>query len=178
MTTIETTSEFVISRTFNAPRAKVWKGWTDAAHLAEWWGPKGFKATVKKLDLRPGGLFHYFLKSPQGQDMWGRFVYREIIPGERLVFISSFSDENAGLTRHPRHEGWPLQLLSTITFDERDGKTTVTVRWEPYEASGAERETFASGHASMQGGWTGTLDQLNGHLEHVSRAYSPIRHRH
>ena len=155
---------FIISRTFNAPVARVWKAWTEPEQMAQWWGPKGFKAAIKTLDLRPSGMFHYLLSSPQGQEMWGRFVYREIVPQERLVFISSFSDETAGLTRHPLHEGWPLQLLSTISFAERDGKTTVTVRWEPYEATAAEQATFAAGHESMQGGWTGTLDQLEAYL--------------
>jgi uncharacterized protein YndB with AHSA1/START domain len=156
--------EFVIKRTFEAPRQRVWKAWTDATQLAQWWGPRGFKATVKTLDLRPSGVFHYVLISPQGQEMWGRFVFREIVPEERLVFISSFSDDEGGLTRHPLNEAWPLQLLSTITFAEKDGKTTVTVHWTPYEATEAERLTFASGRESMQAGWTGTLDQLEAYL--------------
>jgi len=155
---------FIISRTFNAPLARVWKAWTEPEQMAQWWGPKGFKAAIKTLDLRPAGMFHYLLTSPQGQEMWGRFVYREILPEERLAFISSFSDEAAGLTRHPLNEGWPLQLLTTVTFAAHDDKTTVTVRWEPYETTQAERDIFAAGHESMQGGWTGTLDQLEAYL--------------
>lgn len=155
---------FEISRTFNAPLARVWKAWTEPEQMAQWWGPKGFKATVKKLDLEPGGLFHYRLVSPQGQEMWGRMVFREIVPKERLVFINSFSDETGGLTRHLLHEAWPLQMHTTITFAETDGKTTVTVEWVPYEASDTERETFEKGMDSMQAGWTGTFEKLEGHL--------------
>jgi uncharacterized protein YndB with AHSA1/START domain len=117
-----------------------------------------------KLDLKPGGIFHYRLASPQGQEMWGKFVYREIVPEERLVFLSSFSDKAGGVTRHPMAPDWPLQMLSTISFAEKDGRTTVTVRWEPYEATEAERKVFAAGHDSMTGGWTGTLDQLEAYL--------------
>lgn len=165
MTTTEAKSdEFVISRTFNAPLKRVWKAWTDPEQMAKWWGPKGFKATVKMLDLKPGGIFHYSLSSPQGQEMWGRFVFREIVPDKRLVFINSFSDPEGGMTRHPLHEDWPLQLTSTIIFAETDGKTTVTVRWAPYEASETERATFEAGRDSMQGGWTGTFDQLENYL--------------
>lgn len=156
--------EFVIRRTFNAPVARVWQAWTDPDQLLHWWGPKGFKTVSTKVDLKPGGLFHYCLESPEGQLMWGRFVYREIVPEERLVFIVSFSDENAGVTRHPLHEGWPLQILSTVTFAESDGKTTVTIRWVPYEATESERDTFEKGKESMQAGWTGTLDRLDGYL--------------
>jgi uncharacterized protein YndB with AHSA1/START domain len=123
-----------------------------------------FKADVKTLELRPGGVFHYVLTSPQGQEMSGRFVFREIVPEERLLFISSFSDPEGGLTRHPLHESWPLQMLSTITFAGTGGKTTVTVRWAPYQATEAERATFAAGHDSMQAGWTGTMDQLETYL--------------
>ena len=56
--------------------------------------------------------------------------------------------------------GWPRQILSTITFSEKDGKTTVTVRWVPYEATDPEREVFEVGRDAMQAGWTGTLDRL------------------
>jgi uncharacterized protein YndB with AHSA1/START domain len=156
--------EFVMRRTFNAPVARVWRAWTDPEKLLHWWGPKGFRIVSTKVDLKPGGIFHYCLESPQGQVMWGRFVYREIVPEERLVFIVSFSDENAGVARHPLHEGWPLQILSTVTFSERDGKTTVTIRWVPYAATEAERKTFEEGRDSMQAGWTGTLDQLEDYL--------------
>jgi uncharacterized protein YndB with AHSA1/START domain len=159
-----TASKFVISRTFNAPLDRVWKAWTEPEQMAAWWGPKGFKADVKALDLKPGGLFHYLLTSPQGQEMWGRMVFREIVPKERLVFINSFSDPDGGLTRHPLAPEWPLQMHTTITFAEADGKTTVTVTWVPYEASEAERDTFEKGRESMQAGWTGTFDKLESHL--------------
>ena len=92
---------FVITRVVDAPRSRVWKAWTDAKELKKWWGPKGFEVVSTKVDLKPGGIFHYLLRSPNGQEMWGKFVYREIVPEERLVFISSFSDEDAGETRHP-----------------------------------------------------------------------------
>lgn len=156
--------KFVIERTLNAPLARVWKAWTEPEQMAQWWGPKGFKADVKTLDLKPGGVFHYRLESPQGQEMWGKFIFREIVPEQRLVFLSGFSDADGGLTHHPMAPDWPPQMLSTITFTETDGKTTVTVEWVPYEASDTERETFAKGMDSMQAGWTGTLDKLEGHL--------------
>jgi uncharacterized protein YndB with AHSA1/START domain len=160
----DTGLQFVISRTFNAPLDRVWKAWTEPEQMARWWGPKGFKTDVRTLDLKPGGLFHYRMESPQGEEMWGRMVFREIVPKERLVFINSFSDETGALTRHPLHEAWPLQMLSTITFTESDGKTTVTVEWTPYEATHLECETFDKGRDSMQAGWTGTFEKLESFL--------------
>ena len=156
--------EFVIKRTFTAPVERVWRAWTDPDQLLHWWSPKGFTTVSTKVDLKPGGMFHYCLRSPQGEEMWGRFLYLEIVPEERLVYLNAFSDPEGGVARHPLHEGWPLQIFSTVTFSEADGKTTVTVRWVPYEAAGAERDTFEKGAPSMQAGWTGTLDQLEAYL--------------
>jgi len=157
-------TEFVIERTFDAPREDVWKAWTDADRLREWWGPKGFTVTYCKVKLRQGGIMHYCLKGPDGTDMWGKFVYQEIVRPERLVFISSFSDEKQGVTRHPLSPDWPLQMMSTVTFTEDGRRTRVAVRWSPHAATEAERKVFDAGHTSMQGGWTGTFDQLVAHL--------------
>jgi len=156
--------EFVVSRVFDAPRDLVWKAFTDPEHMKHWWGPKGFTVRVARMDLRPDGVYHYCLRSPDGRDMWGRFVYREIVAPERIVFLSSFSDEKGGLARHPMHSAWPLEMLSTFTFTEHEGKTTFTVRWRPYNATEAERQTFADGRSSMNQGWTGTMDQLANYL--------------
>lgn len=155
---------FIISRSFDSPRERMWKIWTECEHLKQWWGPKGVTVTFCKIDLRPGGLFHYGLRSPDGQDIWGKFVYREIVKPERLVFIVSFSDEKGGTTRHPFNADWPLKMLSTVSFTEHRGKTTVTVQWSAFEATEVEHKTFDAGHASMQQGWTGTLDQLTTYL--------------
>ena len=113
---------------------------------------------------RPRGLFHYGMTAPDGSEMWGRFLYREIEAPRRLVYINSFSDPQGGPSRHPGHLEWPLQILSTVTFEETGGKTAVTVRWEAHEATELERKTFAEGMQSMQQGWTGTFDQFAGYL--------------
>lgn len=156
--------EFVLSRTFDAPRDLVWKAWTDPKRLMEWWGPKGFTMKVAKLDLKPGGTFLYCLGGPNGQDMWGKFAFREVVPPQKLEFINSFSNEQGEVTRHPLHEKWPLELLSTITFAEYGGQTTITVRWIPFNATEDERKTFGENHASMNQGWGGTMDQLAAYL--------------
>jgi uncharacterized protein YndB with AHSA1/START domain len=160
-----TTEDFVISRTFAAPRDLVWKAWTDPERLVQWWGPKGFKVIHSKMDLRPGGFYHYGMESPTGEPMWGRFVFREVVPQEKLVLISSFSDEEGGVTRHPLNMEWPLEMLSTFSFEDAgDGKTKVTIRWSPHNATESEIETFEKGRPSMTQGWGGTLDKLADYL--------------
>jgi uncharacterized protein YndB with AHSA1/START domain len=156
--------EFVISREFDAPRDLVFAAWTEPERLAQWWGPKGFKLNVAKVDLRPGGVFHYGMTAPDGSTMWGKFTYREIAPPERLVFVVSFSDENGGMTRHPMAPTWPQEMLNVVTFSEHGEKTTITLRSSAYNATEEERATFKAGHASMKGGFTGTFDQLAAYL--------------
>jgi uncharacterized protein YndB with AHSA1/START domain len=157
---------FVISRVFDAPREAVWQAWTEPERLKQWWGPKGSKVHTCKVDLRPGGVFLYGMRMPDGGDVWGRFVYREIVPPKKLVFIVSFSDPQSGITRHPWNANWPLQTMSTVEFEEQGaGRTKVTVRWTPHEASEIERKTFDEGRDSMKQGWGGTLEQLTDYLK-------------
>ncbi|MGI8527783.1 MAG: SRPBCC family protein [Pseudolabrys sp.] len=163
-----TSKAFVLARTLNAPRQLVWDAWTKAEHLAKWFGPKGTEIVSAKVDLRPGGLFHYGMKTPDGKIMWGKFVYREIRPPEKLAVVVSFSDENAGVTRHPMSATWPRETLSTTTFrDIGDNKTEMTLVWEPHNATEEERKTFDGAHDSMQQGWGGTMEQLEAYLAKV-----------
>jgi uncharacterized protein YndB with AHSA1/START domain len=157
--------EFVVSRVFDAPRELVWKAHSEAGRLTQWWGPKGFTMKVAKLDFRPGGIFHYGMQSPGGQEMWGRFTYREIVRPERIVFVVSFSDASGGVTRHPGSATWPLEVLNTLTLAEDGGRTTLTIRGGPIDASAEECRTFEGAFAGMQQGFKGTLDQLAEYLE-------------
>jgi uncharacterized protein YndB with AHSA1/START domain len=157
-------TDFVISRTFEAPRDLVWKAFTEPERMKQWWGPKGFTVIASKMDLRPGGTYHYGMRAPDGSQMWGKMVYREIVPPERIVFINSFSDEAGGIARHPMAPNWPLEMFSVFTFEDVGGKTKFTVRWSPHNATEEERKVFAASHDSMRGGWGGTMDQLAAYL--------------
>lgn len=159
--------EFMYTRVLDAPRELVYRAWTEPEHLAKWWGPKGFTVMVCKIDLRPGGTFHYGLKGPDGSTMWGRFEYLDIAPPERISYIVSFSDEHGGVTRHPLSDTWPLETINTVTFDDTGGKTTVLLRSLPIRATEEECRTFAAAHKGMEGGFGGMLDQLAAYLTEV-----------
>ncbi len=159
--------DFVIARTFDAPRELMFRVWTECRHLEKWWGPSGFTMISCKVDLRPGGMFHYGMRSPGGDVMWGKFEYRDVVPPQRLVFLSGFSDEQANMTRHPMAASWPLLIHNTVTFEEHDGRTTVTLRGSPFSATAEERKTFQDGFASMEGGFGGTFRQLEEYLRTV-----------
>ena len=85
----------------------------------------------------------------------------------RMVFVNSFSDKDRGVTRHPLNKDWPLEMLTTIEFAEDKGKTTVTVRWSPLNATEAERNTFNSNRDGMKQGWTGTFEKLEAYLPKI-----------
>lgn len=158
---------FIISRVFRAPRERVFRAWTERGHLQRWFGPPGTTIPECTLDLRAGGAFHYLVRSGEGSDMWARWVFRDVVPGERLVFVVSFSDRSGGVARAPFDESWPLEMLSTVTFDDHAGigrGTVVGIRWEPLGAGEVEERTFDRGHESMNQGWAGTLDRLAEHL--------------
>lgn len=135
--------ELVITRVFDAPRHIVWKAWTDPEHLMRWWGPRGFKTRVSKMDVRSGGGWRFCMRSPQGVEEWQQGVYREIVEPERLVFSYAFEDE----TGKPGHE-----TRVTVSFADLGGKTQITLHHAVFE-------TVAVRDDHVQG-WNEALDRL------------------
>ncbi len=157
--------ELVIMRRFNAPRELVFKAWTEPERLAQWWGaPKGSVIHVSKLELKPGGMFLYSIKNPNGQDIWGKFIYHEITAPEKLVFVNSFSDKDGGTTANPWMPVWPLEIMNTVTLIEYEGKTTLTIKGKPINATTEEIKSFETFRDSMEGGFGGIFEQLEEYL--------------
>ncbi len=104
------------------------------------------------------------MRSPAGQEMWGKFVYREIAAPEKIVFVNSFSDAAGNTTRAPFSPQWPLEILNTVLFSEKDGKTTLAMTGTPVDATDEETKMFESMRPSMDQGFKGTLDQLEAYL--------------
>lgn len=158
--------EFVISRLVDAPRERVWKAWSEPEQLQAWFGPKGFETFHARLDFRPGGTYHYGMRNAAGGvEMWGKWSFREITAPGRLSFVMAFSDKDGGLGRHPLAPSWPRQMLATILFAEMGGKTLVTIKSAPYEATEAEVKIFREGFSSMNQGWSGTFERLDAYLK-------------
>jgi uncharacterized protein YndB with AHSA1/START domain len=164
MTMTDIEQDFVLSRVVKAPRARVWKAYSEADQLAKWWGPKDADIRVLKLDFRPGGMFHYAMEFQPGHPTYGRFVYGLIREPERLEYINGFSDENGGLTRAPfpqLRDCFPLEFHNVVTFAEKDGATIVTTRSTPINATHAEISTFAGMFDSIHVSFAGTFDKLD-----------------
>jgi uncharacterized protein YndB with AHSA1/START domain len=158
-------TDLVIMREIAAPRSRVWQAFTQVEQLAKWWGPIGLTMESVSLDLRPGGAFHYGMRTPGGEEMWGLFVYREIVPEERIEFVSSFSDATGGLSRHPMAPDWPVEILNRYFFEDLGDRTRMTVRGTPINATPAEVAVFAANHPSMNQGFAGTFKQLDEFLK-------------
>jgi uncharacterized protein YndB with AHSA1/START domain len=125
-----TAGDLRISRTFNAPRERVFQAWADPAQLVRWCAPHGCTLEFQRFDFRPGGGFRHALRNPQIKDCLCSAVYREIVPPERIVFDIFFSDEHGNLVE-PASVGadaeWPRELTVTLSFVEEAGKTRMTL---------------------------------------------------
>jgi len=153
-------NELVITRIFNAPPERVWKALTDPREMRQWWGPKGFTAPSLSVDLRVGGVFRYCMRSPEGKDYWGTGVYREIVPGKRIVYTDSFADEKGNVvpaTYYGMGADIPLEMLVTLTFEKEKNHTKVTL----HHAGMPVGPDF---DGATQG-WNEMFDKLVKHLE-------------
>jgi len=139
--------EFIFKREFDAPRELVYRAWTDPKHLARWWGPRGFTNPVCKWDARPGNAIHVVMRAPNGADypMGGEFL--EVSAPDRLVFTAGALDEKGRMM---------FEFLHTVTFEEWNGKTRLTVRSRVAKTS-AEANKFIGG---FDAGMTQSLERL------------------
>lgn len=154
----------VITRIFDAQRELVWKAWTEPERVKRWWGPKDFTAPFIKIDLRVGGEYLYCMRSPEGKDYWSTGVYREIVPLTQIVSTDSFADEKENVvpaTYYGMSGDWPLELLITVTFEEYDGKTKLTLKHSGIAG------ISATDHDNMQQGWNESFDRLAEYLAKV-----------
>lgn len=150
-----TGNEIVLTRVFDAPRERVWKAWTDPEEVKRWWGPKAFTAPVAEIDLRVGGKYLYCMRAPDGKDYWSTGVYREIVSMRKLVSTDSFADEKGNVvpaSYYGMRSDAPLEMLVTLTFEDIEGKTKLTLRHAGFPV-GEEK-------ALAEQGWSESLDKL------------------
>ena len=137
----------VLTRVFNAPRALLWKAWTDPKMMAQWFGPRGFTSSVPELDVRVGGALRIVMHGPDGNDYPMKGVFREVIAPERLVFT------NIAIDTQGNHL---LEGETAVTFAEKDGKTTLTLKTHAVGLVPIATTMLAG----MEAGWTQSIDKL------------------
>ncbi|MFD2371592.1 SRPBCC domain-containing protein [Brevibacillus sp. GCM10020057] len=161
-------AQIKLTHTFEAPRELVFQAFTKSEHLQNWWGPKGWAFEVLQADFRPGGVFHYSQKPEDGNKMWVKFEYSEIVESEKIVYTSYFSDAEGNKVRAPFDENWPMGTLTTLTFTESEGKTILTVVLAPVSPTEAEDKIFRESKDMVKEGFSGTFDQLAEYLLKIS----------
>lgn len=159
--------KFEISREFDAPINLVWKVYTEAEHMKKWFAGPGMEMTYCTLDLRPRGMMHY-KQEGAGMVLWGRFIFKEIDEPNRMTYLSSFSNENAEVAPNPFSPAWPAEIMNVMTLTENNGKTTVHLSAEAYNASQGEIDGFKAANEGMNQGYKVTLDKLESYLAELS----------
>jgi uncharacterized protein YndB with AHSA1/START domain len=140
--------ELVITRIFDAPRSLVFKAWTEPERQAQWLGPQGFTSKILQAAKGPGDAYRYYMRDPQGGEHWQQGVVREMVAPERLVFTYAWANELGQATRP--------ETLVTVTFEDLNGKTRLTLHQAVFESASARDE--------HRGGWDSAFDCLSDYL--------------
>jgi len=153
--TLPSDLEIVVSRTFDAPRKLVWKVWTQAEHLRQWWGPKGWTLPVCEVDFRPGGTWFYCMQGPDDTQACGKAYYNEIDEPDRFAYKDTFADS----------DGNPLEDMPAaqvaVEFIDEEGRTIV--KSTSLYATKEDRDKVIE--MGVEAGIGQTLDRLEKYLK-------------
>ncbi len=145
--------ELVITRLINAPRELVWKVWTDPKHIANWWGPNGFTNTIHEMEVKPGGVWRFMMHGPNGMDFPNKIIYSVVNKPERLEYTHTSDDKND-----------PNLFNTTVTFEDRNGKTYLTMI--AIFATKEERDRVVKEYGAADGGIQ-TINKLEEYLKNM-----------
>lgn len=141
--------DLVLERIIRAPRAAVWRCWTEPALLEQWFCPKPWRVTDARIDLRPGGEFYGLMRGPDGAQFPSLGVFLHVEPGARLITTDAF------------RPGWlPSErafMVSDITFADAGGGKTHYRAVARHWSAEARAEHEAMG---FHDGWGKAADQL------------------
>ena len=157
-----TRREFTLTWTLDAPRAQVFRAWTDPDHLHWYYNDQQpIPDEPIEVDLRVGGAWRQHMVIDESTAYVTGGVYREIVPEERLVFAWGATD------------GWPKldpesldeSPTVTVTFDQVEGRTELTVHVEL--PANLPDDGVPGWWSMVEGGWRETVDRLASELEHT-----------
>jgi len=142
-----------MTRVLDAPRADVFRAWTDPESLREWWGPGDFTCPSAEVDLRRGGRYRLVMQPPGGPEIVVAGVYQEVDPPSRLVYTWSW--EGGPATSEP-------DSVVTVEFRDLGNRTEVVV----------SHGGFPPGHSisDYESGWAAGFVKVEAHLRRTSRA--------
>jgi uncharacterized protein YndB with AHSA1/START domain len=142
------THELSLTRLIAAPRAVVWRCWTEPELIKQWFTPRPWTSPVVEIDLRPGGASYMLFRGPNGEEFPNRGVYLEIVPQQRLVFTDAYVEAWV-----PSAEPF---MTATISFSDADGGTHYEARVRHWTEEAKKRHEAMGFHD----GWGKATDQL------------------
>jgi uncharacterized protein YndB with AHSA1/START domain len=154
----------VISRVFDAPRELVFEAWTRPDYLMRWFAPHGCTFHIERIDVRPGGGFHSCIRDGSFE-CWCVGAYQEIVRPERLVYTLAIADQHGNKVAPAavgHDERWPQETLLTVTFEDLDGRTGLTLRQNVSESLARQTGAYPS--------WLEMLERLEDLLSERSRS--------
>ncbi len=170
------TPDFILVRSFTAPRALLWRCWMDPAYLARWFGPRGFTCPVCEIEPKAGGAFRIVIRGADGTDYPLTGTFREIVPDTRIVKEDDTSDHSEEWHDQvdPDRKGQGkrrIPMLTAIDFADVSGGTRVTIRTS--FPSLRIRDSFIGN--GLEAGWSSGLDKLDDLLFAVTGSDRTIR---
>ncbi|MBS1582538.1 MAG: SRPBCC domain-containing protein [Bacteroidetes bacterium] len=148
-----------ITRSFNALVGTVWKAWTEPDLFRRWWAPKDVTCPSARLDVRVGGTYLAAMRDTNGKEVWSTGTYREVVPGERLVYTDFFADPDGRIIT-PQQAGftgdWSGTLVVTVVFRAEHGATVMDLTHEGFPPGMV---------ADCTQGWNECLDKLQAVVE-------------
>lgn len=155
MTSAIAENEVLITRDFDAPREAVFRAWTEPRQLLQWYAPEGCSISFRHLDARPGGSFHSCIVTPEGHECWCAGEYLEVEPPARIVHtmrIANAAGESLSAVDAGMDPAWPDTTRVTVTLEEVDGRTRLTLHQTVDEALARRTGAYPS--------WLSMFDRL------------------
>ena len=140
--------ELILTRIFKAPRAKVYRAWTEPELVKQWFAPAPWTTAKVEFDLRPGGTSLVVMRSPEGHEFANPGLFLEVVKNEKLVFTDAFVK-----AWQPSEKAF---MVATVTFEDHEGGTRYTARVQHWSAADREAHEKMGFHE----GWGQCADQL------------------
>ncbi len=140
--------ELVLTRLIDAPRAALYRAWTEPELIKQWFVPKPWSIAAAETDVRAGGSSLIVMRDPEGTEYPNRGIYLEVVPNEKLVFTDAY-------TSAWKPSDKPFMTV-TVTFEEEAGKTRYTARARHWTVADREQHEQMGFHV----GWGICADQL------------------
>ena len=149
-----TSHELELTRELKARRERVFAAWIDPEQAVRWWMPQEWTLVACKMDVRPGGEWRFTMHGPDGTAWPNVVTYQEVVAPERLVYLHGDDKE-------------PDMFHNTVTFDDQDGKTALTMR--AVFKTAAAREFVVRERGAIEGGKQ-TVARLDAYVRTMARS--------